>query len=347
MRTSGLRVLVAVTVALVVAAGVSTWRTQRSAPPFSLPLPIFQPQPLVTPDPLDGLAVSAAMAHRRPIGVIVDNHPKARPQWGLSAASRIYEAITEGGITRYLAVYGPRDAERIGPVRSVRTQFVNYASELSVSLAHVGGNEDALALIDRLHLDDVNQFQYPEAYRRFLRPGVSFEHTVYTSTEALRGLGDRNGGGEVVSLDSPRWKDDLPPAQRPAAQQITVAFSTALYRVTWVYQPALNDYQRMLAGVPDVDAGTGSPLAAKVIAIAVVARAHGRTWIGEDTWTFSDLGSGRAWVIQDGTVVEGSWRKDSATDRLRFFDESGVEIAFDRGPEWIEIIPPEVTPGFE
>jgi hypothetical protein len=298
-------------------------------------------------DPLDGETVPAGTALRRPIAVMIDNHPEARPQWGLSSASRVYEAITEGGITRYLAVYGPKDADRIGPVRSARTQFLHYALELNASIAHVGGNEDALALIDQLHLDDLNEFRYPEGYRRIFRSGIAFEHTVFTSTEALRALVDRNGWGEMPPLDPPRWKDDIPASQRPAGQQVTVAFSSPLYRVTWVYQPSVNEYERMLAGAPDLDAATGQALAAKVIAIMVVPRRHGVTPIGEDTWTFSDLGSGKAWIVQDGAAVDGTWRKASAADRLRFFDGQGNEIALDRGPEWIEIIPPEVAPVFE
>ncbi len=346
-KKPGLRALFAITAALVVVAGISVRRTQPEMPPLPFPMPIARPPLQIPADPLAGEPVPSEVAHRRLIGIIIDNHPAVRPQWGLSAASRVYEAITEGGVTRYLAMYGPRDADRIGPVRSARTQFLHYASELDVSLAHVGGNEDALVLIDQLHLDDLNQFQYPEAYRRIFRRGVAFEHTVFTSTEALRSLVTRNGWGEVPPLDPPRWKDDLPAERRPASQQVTVNFSDPRFRVSWGYRPDSNDYERMLAGAPDIDAATGTVLTAKVIAIAVVPRTRGRTRIGEDTWTFSDLGSGTAWVIQDGTVVEGIWRKSSPTDRLRFFGGNGAEIAFDRGPEWIEIIPPEVTPVFE
>ena len=201
MRRPGLLVPVAIAAGLAVAAGVSLWRFSP-LPPGVIP-PVFRPQPQVVSDPLDGETVPAGTALRRPIAVMIDNHPEARPQWGLSSASRVYEAITEGGITRYLAVYGPKDADRIGPVRSARTQFLHYALELNASIAHVGGNEDALALIDQLHLDDLNEFRYPEGYRRIFRSGIAFEHTVFTSTEALRALVDRNGWGEMPPLDPP------------------------------------------------------------------------------------------------------------------------------------------------
>jgi len=298
-------------------------------------------------DPLDGEPVPQALAERRPIGVMIDNHPDARPQRGLSLASRIYEAITEGGVTRYLAVFGPRDADQVGPVRSARTQFLDYTLELNAALAHVGGNSDALDVITGLHVVSLDQFRYADPYRRIFRRGVAVEHTVFTWTELLRARADRLGRDEHVSLAAPTWKDDAPPDYRPASQRVTIEFSTREYRVSWVYQPGTNDYQRILAGAPDVDAATGKTLLAKVVAIAVVPRTHGRTRIREDTWTFADLGSGKAWIVEDGTVTEGTWRKMSRTDRLRFFDQDGSEVAFVRGPLWVEIVPPEVTPVFE
>ncbi len=302
------------------------------------------PRPGVVDDPVDGEPVPAALAVRRPLAVVIENHPAARPQWGLSLASRVYEALTEGGITRYLAVFGPRDADRIGPVRSARIQFLDYVLELDAAFAHVGGSANALDLIPELHIRDLNQFRYAAPYRRIRRPQLSFEHTVFASTRALRALIDRRGWGGPVSIAHPVWKDDAAPTLRPPGQTLTIDFSTPAYRVAWVFRPETNEYQRFLAGLPDTDAATGEFVYAKSVAVAVIPRIHGRTQIGEDTWTFADIGSGRAWVVQDGTVAEGRWQKPSRTDRLRFFDAAGEEQAFDRGRQWVEIVPPEVTP---
>ncbi len=128
--------------------------------------------------------------------------------------------------------------------------------------------------------------------------------------------------------------------------RIAIDFSGPAYRVEWVYRPQSHDYLRVLAGKPDTDAATGQPLTARSIAIIVVPRVHGRTVINEDTWTYADLGSGRAWVVQDGTVLPAQWRKPTRESPLRFADGSGQDIAFERGPQWVEIIPPEVSPAF-
>jgi len=313
-------------------------------PAVSPTVPQESPHAEVVDDPVDGEPVPAALAARRPLAVVIENHPAARPQWGLSLASRVYEALTEGGITRYLAIFGPRDADRIGPVRSARIQFLDYVLELDAAFAHVGGSANALDLIPELHIRDLNEFRYAAPYRRVRRPQLSFEHTVFASTRALRVLIDRRGWGGPVSIAHPVWKDDPAPDLRPPRQTVTVDFSKPAYRVVWVYRSETNDYQRFLAGVPDTDAATGEVVHAKSIAIAVIPRFHGRTLIGEDTWTFADIGSGRAWVVQDGTVAEGRWQKPSRADRLRFLGPAGEEQAFDRGQQWVEIVPPEVAP---
>lgn len=335
---------------LVLAVLVAAFGTRLAPAGYNRLGGVHLPARLVTPlppvDPLDGKAVPADLAARPPLAVVVDNHPEARPQWGLSLASRVYEALTEGGVTRYLAVYQARDAERVGPVRSIRTQFLGYTLEMHAALAHVGGNEDALALLADLPVTNLDELRHAGTYRRIPRRGVAFEHTTFTSTAALRALTEDAGWRESGAIDRPRWKDDAPEAGRPERQEVTVPFSDPRFAVTWEYRPALNDYRRMLAGRPDVDAATGQMIAARTVIIAVVTRTHGRTPIGEDTWTFADTGAGPAWVVQDGTVVAGTWLKPSRAARLRVVNGRNEEITLNRGPQWVEIVPPEVAPAF-
>ena len=79
------------------------------------------------PAVLDGVMTDQESANRHPLGIIIENHPDARPQSGLDKASIVYEAIAEGGITRFLAIYGTYQAEKIGPVRSARTYYIDWA----------------------------------------------------------------------------------------------------------------------------------------------------------------------------------------------------------------------------
>ena len=131
---------------------------------------------------LDGTEVSSSLANRHPLAVIVENHPDARPQFGLFEASLVYEALTEGGITRYMAIYGPRDAAKIGPVRSARTYYVDWLSEYDAFFAHAGGAQNALTKIVKDNIKDLLHNQ--SAYWRETGK-VALEHTLYTGTVKL------------------------------------------------------------------------------------------------------------------------------------------------------------------
>ncbi len=337
-------VLIVATLALVAALTLSGCapRVSSQAPPA-----YTTESPAIVESPLDGRPVPRAAATQRPIAVIIENHPEARPQWGLARASRVYESLTEGPITRYLAMFGTQDVDRLGPVRSIRTQFLNYVMETGAALAHVGGNEDALDLIPTLRVTNLDAFAFPRAYRRIPQRGIPYEHTMFTSIAALRDVADEHGWGEWAAVAHPIWKGDAPLSQRPASQTVTINFSDPRFLVRWLYRRDTNDYVRELAGRPDIDAGSGSVLRASTIAIMVVPRAEGRTHIREDTWTYDDVGSGPAWVIEDGTLISATWHKESRAARLVFTGPNGAEIAMDRGPQWVEIVPPTVTPAFE
>jgi Protein of unknown function (DUF3048) N-terminal domain/Protein of unknown function (DUF3048) C-terminal domain len=334
--------------AAVLIVGAPRTQTRPPRPPVATAPAPSPPRPGPLVSALDGTPISRAGASQRPIAVIVENYyPQARPQWGLSQAARVYESLTEGPITRYLAVFnGAQNVPRVGPVRSIRTQFMNYVAETGAALAHVGGNEDALAMIPALQVANLDEFHVPGAYRRIFRPGIAYEHTMFTSIAALRAATDERGWGEEGAVPHPAWKEDAPRSERPDSESVTVDFSTAPYRVRWLYRPATDDYVRELGGRPDVDAGTGAQLRAAAISIMVVPRVEGRTRIHEDTWTYSDVGSGPAWVVEDGRVIPATWHKPWRAARLTFTDRRGAEIAVNPGPQWIEIVPPNVTPEF-
>ncbi len=95
-------------------------------------------QELVLSESINGLKVSPELARTRPVAFVVENDPEARPQSGLADADMVYEAPTEGGITRFLAVYQTRQSGSIGPIRSARVYFVELANELGAVFAHVG-----------------------------------------------------------------------------------------------------------------------------------------------------------------------------------------------------------------
>lgn len=291
--------------------------------------------------PLDGLRYPASHALRHPLGVMIENHPDSRPQTGLVDASVVYEAIAEGGITRFLAIFGPKLPERIGPVRSARTYYLDWCLEYDCFYAHVGGNIDALDLIPKLSMKDLDQFRYgTKAYQRFPKRGIATEHTVYADPEKLYGLAKANNWPETGGFPSVDFKTDRATDDRTVSQQVSIEISSQLYNTTWTYDPVDNGYSRAMGNLPHNDSSTGQQIKSKVIIVQEVSSRPTVTRINETGLVMDTVGEGKAKIIQDGKVTEGTWKKRKQKERTIFSDESGQEIRFNAGQRWITIVNP-------
>lgn len=289
---------------------------------------------------LDGNLYLQDDAQRHSLAIMIENHPDARPQSGLDKASIVYEAIAEGGITRFMAVYGPNVATKIGPVRSARTYYLDWALEYDAYYAHVGGNIDALDLIPKIGVKDLDQFRYGDrAFWREPFVGKATEHTMYTNGEKLYEIASQNKWKDS-GFTPMSFKENPPKESRPATNSITIDFSTDSYKVKWVYNPENNNYDRTMAGSVHLDGISKSQLIANNIVIQEVNRSATVTRINENGWTMDTVGKGNAKIVQDGKVTEATWKKTDRNSRTKFFGKDGNEIQFNPGVTWYEIVPP-------
>jgi len=284
------------------------------------------------------------MANRHPLAVIIENHSQARPQVGLDKASIVYEAISEGGITRFMAIYGPQDTKKVGPVRSLRTYFLDWAWEYNAFIAHVGGNIDALDRASSENALDLDQFALGDkAYWREPKAGIATEHTMYANTEKLYAQAQDKGwnmSGDFTSFKFLKAKDFK--VNNSASQTVTIDFSASQYMVNYTWDSLNNNYPRTLAGTPHKDRDTGNQLAPTNIIIQSVERTEGITRINENSWTMKTTGEGKAYVLYGGQKIDATWKKTDLKSRTMFYDSSGKEISFLPGQFWYEIVPPDV-----
>ncbi|MEK7127506.1 MAG: DUF3048 domain-containing protein [Patescibacteria group bacterium] len=314
---------------------------------------------------------------RRPLGIMIENSKAARPQSGLSSADVVYEAVAEGGITRFLAVFYCQDADVVGPVRSARTYYLDWISEYGNSplYAHVGGANtpgpaNALGQINSYGWEaynDLNQFSigFPTFYRDYERlgPDTATEHTVYGVTSKiwdfaakkrdLTNVETDDRTGKVMAWNTTfvswKFKDDIAIAERPAAfsAQFGLSSSEASYAndyiVKWQYDKDSNAFLRFNGGVAHNDMNTNQQILAKNVVIQFMTMSianDGYSEEGHGTHTlYGDKGQGKAKILMDGKVTEATWTKKTRLDRTRFFDITGKEIALNRGLTWIEILP--------
>lgn len=290
---------------------------------------------------LDGVEYPKDEANRHPIAIMIENHPESRPQAGLDKASIVYEAEAEGGITRFMAIYGPKDMDMIGPVRSARTYYVDWALEYDAFYAHCGGSADGLNLIQQTGLKDLDQFKVGTAAYWREAENKATEHTLYTDTNKLRDVAKSyNWNVSTSDFEALKFKKEIKESQRPDSQIITVPFSGSLYEVVWTYRKSDNDYLRNMAKIAHNDKITGEQLTAKNIVVQEIPRTLITNSGGKEVWQLNTVGEGKALVFLDGKKTESTWKKSSRNERTKFYDPSGSEIEFNPGITWIEVVAP-------
>lgn len=288
---------------------------------------------------INGLKVSKEVSEKRPIAVMVENHPDARPQSGLSRADIVYETLTEGGITRFMALYQSSNAENIGPIRSAREYFAQIADDWGAVYAHVGGSNEVIAQINNgkyPNLSDADEYYNEDFFNRITaRPAP---HNVYTSINKLERLMDFYDFGKKAGYQPFIFKQESP-ATSSTATKIEIDFSKPGYEVSWNYDSTANDYRRSIYFEPDVDAAINHQITAKNIVTQFVEV----TLVPNDPLFSVDinlLGFGKALFFQDGKATEGVWVKNPG-ETTKFYNEAGGEFEFNRGPIWIELVPVE------
>lgn len=291
----------------------------------------------VLPRRLDGLIVAKEDANRYPVAVMIENLSSIRPQKGLSKASIVYETIVEGGITRFMAIFGGEQAKEIWPVRSARPYYLEWASEYKALYAHCGGSPEALQLISAYYEPDLNQMYNPQY---FWRGRGSSPHNLYTSTELLTyALRDKGYLDKKPNFLMWSFKDSKKLDERPDEEKfIKINFSSYPYMVEYKYDKKTNDYLRFNGGVAHIDLLTGQQLRAKNVIVQIVPPvwplSSGKGRVGIDV-----VGENKVLVFRDGEVIEGKWYKKDRDSRTLFYDQNNKEIQLNRGQIWIEIIP--------
>lgn len=293
---------------------------------------------------LDGTQATEAAANRRPLAVVIENHTEARPQAGLSEASIVYEAIAEGGITRMLAIFGPQLPDKLGPVRSARTFFVEWALDWDALFGHVGGSKDGIALVRSSGVADLDQFALgARAYQREPKAGVATEHTMFGFPQKLYEQAKSFKKYSITGGKFEPWlfKNELSADLLGEGQQVVVDFSAPNYKATWSYDKATNSYQRSQDGGVHKDALSGRQLGAKNLVLMEVTRQSKSFEDAKSVFAFNLIGKGKATLFQDGKQIEGTWQKNKSGKRVVFLDADGNELKMNRGATWIEVINPD------
>ena len=321
------------------------------ASPTAEPTPTPEPTPVTVPAPLTGLPVTPAQARRHPIAVMVDDLGAARPQSGFSAASVVWQAPAEGGIPRYMMVFGENQPGDVGPVRSSRYYYIAWAAEWKAVYAHAGGSPQALQTLaangNGKLVYNADEFRWAGAFRRISSRFPP--HNLYTTGGQLESLAKRLGAKPITSGPVLQFVPDAPLDQRPVGGKITFAYPTSIIR--YDYDRATNTYPRTVSVEgKQKDASTKKRVAPKNVIIMLMSfgplnDGHPK----KHRLEAKVVGSGPAWISTNGKTIKGTWRKKSLTAPTKFYNAAGAEVTLTAGQTFINVMPTGtkilVTPG--
>lgn len=289
------------------------------------------PKPTTVPSTLTGLLVDPSVNSKPVTGIMIENSLDARPQSGLSEAGVVFEAIAEGGITRFLALYQDTAPADIGPVRSARPYYIQWVLGFDAAYAHVGGSPQALADIKAWGVKDLDQFYNSGAYHRITTRYAP--HNVYTSIANLNQLESAKGYNTSTYTGFARKK--AAPVKTPTATKIDINLSGSLYNVHYDYNRTTNTYNRSEGGAAHMDANGNKQISPNVVVVMVVP--YGIASDGHHS-EYQTVGSGQLFIYQDGGVSSGTWTKKSEKEQITFADSNGKQILLNPGQTWLTAV---------
>lgn len=297
----------------------------------------------------------------------------ARPHSGLTDAGVVFEAIAEAGITRFAAIYQNPTQAIIGPLRSLRIYYLEWDTPFDCVIVHAGGAPDALAAVAAGGYRDLSE-NYQYMYRGTY--GSRLWNNLFTTANYLRQYSANTGYTSANIKGFARMTPEQSAKSRVDATvseklDITKASEKNLsemkaqvghieltyggwgdFNVVYDYNSATNTYNRSYgSGEPHSvyvcptedlgernpeDACTLSQISPSVVIAMIVHETRASDNYHEAITT---IGSGDAYIFQNGIAIKGTWNKASKEAQIEFKNESGNIIELAPGQTFISAVP--------
>jgi Protein of unknown function (DUF3048) N-terminal domain/Protein of unknown function (DUF3048) C-terminal domain len=292
--------------------------------------------------PLTGAPAPSSEEVTRPsLAVKIDNVAGSFPQAGLNEADLVFDILVEGGLTRLMAVYQSDGARLVGPIRSARPVDAALLRLLNGGYFAFSGASPGEMRPVRAHSRATLLFNDHDP-APFTRRGDHLEpHNVFSSTRRLRaafaGLTRHRPASPPVFTYSGQQPRGVP------VRSVTVPFPAATAGWTWTG----HDYVRTQDGRPDVLSDRSRVSSTNVVIMSVKVVGTGvYEYSGAEDPLPVTIGTGPCWVLRDGVLVRGTWRRRSIAAPLRLSDIRSAAITLRPGRTWVELMPRTGTPRF-
>ncbi len=278
----------------------------------------------------------------RPVGVMIDNHSDAWPHAGLNDAYLVYEIIVEGGYTRLFALFKDVNTSMIGPVRSLRHYFIDYALENDAVLVRFGNSPKASSDVSSLGVANLDGLINPG--NMFWRDSsITYApHNAFTSIENIRKQASNKGYEKEVSdtllkysvknIDISKLEGSIP------ANNINIKYSYA-HNTSYVYDVNTQKYLRTMNKTPHKDRITGEQYSVKNIIVIKVRNYNLADPENKGRQELDNIGTGDGYYITNGYAVPIKYEKTSRSGKTKYTYLNGEEINVNDGNTYIQIQP--------
>ena len=336
MKKSGVKILIIILVILIIAAGgVLAYKIMKDKENTE---ETSEENNVLTAN-VEDKEIQIFKGNDRPFAVMIDNHSDAWPQAGLKNAYMVYEIIAEGGETRLMALFKGVNVEKIGPVRSARHYFIDYAMENDAIYVHFGQSPQAESDIKKFSINDINGIA--EDGTTFWRTkDKAAPHNALTSTEKLLKSAKSKKYKTTSNEDSVLnyVKKEVNLENGEDAISVTIPHSN-LQTVKYVYNEESKVYERYARKKAQKDLETGEIVTTKNIIITFC-----------DNYTLSDtenkgrqglknIGTFDGYYITNGKAIKIKCIKNSRNEKTIYQDLEGNKIEINDGNTFVNICP--------
>ena len=337
MEKGGVKVLIAILVVLIIIAGVVL--AYKITQDKNNTEAISGEENKETVAVEEEKTVQIFSGNDRPFAVMIDNHSDAWPQAGLNQAYMVYEIIVEGGETRLMALFKGVDLDKIGPVRSARHYFIDYAMENDAIYVHFGQSPQAQSDIKKYSIDDINGIA--EDGTTFWRVKDKYApHNAVTSTEKLlesaKSKNYRTTSTEESVLNY--VVDEVNLEEGLAADTITIPHSD-LQTVTYEYDKENKVYVRYARGEEQTDWDTDEPVTTKNIIITFCNNYTLSDSENKGRQGLRNIGTFDGYYITNGRAIQIQCIKNARDEKTIYQDMNGKEIQVNDGNTFVNICP--------
>lgn len=277
--------------------------------------------------------------YMRPMAIMIENHNQARPQSGLYTADIVYEIPVEGGITRFMALYTKMPG-LIGPVRSCREYFVDRALEVDALYVHCGGSPMGYAYIAKTKIRSIDEIKNsPPFFRDKIRKAP---HNLYGNGEAIYRYMAKRTDMRVKSQPIPLSYGERTEKGTESGNYLRINYHG---NYTLIIKEEKGVYHRYMNNILHLDRETKKPLEANAVVLQVASMKVVDS-VGRQEISF--IGSGTAWIFENGKRTPVTWHKASPKTKTTYIDNNGKEYLFNKnGQVWIQVVSPSHKIFFE